>query len=158
MSPAPDLQTVTDRLDIADVLYRYARCIEERDFAGAAANFTADCFADYGKRATDQLNGSAAVEAWIGGALKHVVATSHHISNVTVRLTDSDHAEVVSYLHAWHQVPAPITPVVYGRYVDSFERTTDGWRIARRKVIAHGLTGFEHSDAQFHMLADEGAE
>ena len=154
MSSAADVQALSDRLDIADVLYEYARCIEERDFAGAAAKFTKDCVADYGQRGTDQLHGPAAVEAWIGGALQHVTATSHHISNVTVRLEGTDRAQVVSYLMAWHQVPAPVTPTVYGRYVDTFARTPDGWRIAARKVVAHGVAGFEGSQVQFHMLTD----
>jgi SnoaL-like domain len=54
-----------------------------------------------------------------------------------------DHAETTSYVHAWHRPPgASADPVILARYVDSFERTAAGWRIAHRRMFAHGLIGF----------------
>ncbi|WP_425558305.1 nuclear transport factor 2 family protein [Cryptosporangium japonicum] len=56
---------------------------------------------------------------------------------------DADHAETTSYLHAWHGVAgADVDPVVLARYVDRLERTPTGWRIAHRRMFAHGLIGF----------------
>jgi hypothetical protein len=56
---------------------------------------------------------------------------------------DADHAETTSYVHAWHGIPdAAADPVILARNVDSFERTPAGWRLARRRMFAHGLIGF----------------
>ena len=137
------IRELTDRAAITDILHTYARLVDERDFAAVARVFTDDCLAEYGVRETDTLHSSAAVVDWLTRQLRDGTATSHHISNVQISFPEPDHAETTSYVHAWHGTPgAPVDPVVLARYVDSFERTQTGWRIARRRMFAHGLVGF----------------
>jgi 3-phenylpropionate/cinnamic acid dioxygenase small subunit len=134
---------LVDRAAITEVLHTYARLVDEREFAAAAAVFTDDCLAEYGVRDTDTLHSSAAVADWLTRQLLDGTATSHHISNVQIDLTDDDHAETTSYVYSWHRPPgAAVDPVLLARYVDSFERTPVGWRIAHRRMFAHGLVGF----------------
>lgn len=137
------VRELTDRAAITEVLHTYARLVDERDFAAVAGVFTDDCLAEYGVRETDTLHSSAAVADWLTRQLLDSTATSHHISNVQISFPDADHAETTSYVYAWHGAPgAAVDPVVLARYVDSFERTPTGWRIAHRRMFAHGLVGF----------------
>jgi 3-phenylpropionate/cinnamic acid dioxygenase small subunit len=137
------VRELSDRAAITEVLHAYARFVDERDFAAAAGVFTDDCVAEYGIRETDILRSSAAVADWLTRQLLDGAAASHHISNVQISFPDADHAETTSYLYAWHRPPgAAVDPVILARYVDSFKRTPAGWRIAHRRMFAHGLVGF----------------
>ena len=134
---------LTARAAITEVLHAYAQRVDERDFAAVAELFTDDCLAEYGIGETDTMHSSAAVVDWLNSRLADGTQTSHHISNVQISYRDADHAETTSYVHAWHRPPgAPVDPVILARYVDSFERTPTGWRIAHRRMFAHGLIGF----------------
>ena len=136
------VRELTDRAAITEVLHNYARLVDERDFAAVAEVFTDDCLAEYGIRETEILHSSAELADWLARQVG-VSQTSHHISNVQIRFPDADHAETTSYVYAWHKIPGtPVDPIVMARYVDNFERTTSGWRIARRRMFAHGLVGF----------------
>jgi hypothetical protein len=37
---------------------------------------------------------------------------------------------------------AEADPILFARYVDRLERTPAGWRIARRRMLNHGLIDF----------------
>jgi hypothetical protein len=83
------------------------------------------------------------VADWLTSQLAEGAATSHHISNVQISFPGDGHAETTSYLCAWHRPPgAAADAVILARYVDSFTRTGAGWRIAHRRMFAHGLVGF----------------
>ena len=147
LSPDIDIavRELVDRVAITEVLHDYARLVDERDFAAVGALFTDDCLAEYGVRDSDTLRSSAAVTDWLTRQLSDGTATSHHVSNVQISFADEDHAETTAYVYAWHGTPggsASIDPVVLARYVDSFERTRAGWRIAHRRMFAHGLIAF----------------
>jgi 3-phenylpropionate/cinnamic acid dioxygenase small subunit len=142
-SDAAAVRELTDRAAVTEVLHTYARLVDEREFAAAAGVFTDECLAEYGVRETDTLHSSAAVADWLARQLLDGTATSHHVSNVQISFPDADHAETTSYVYAWHGAPGgAVDPVVLARYVDRFERTPTGWRIAHRRMFAHGLVGF----------------
>ncbi|GLK99250.1 nuclear transport factor 2 family protein [Dactylosporangium matsuzakiense] len=137
------VRELADRTAITAVLHTYARLVDERAFAAVAGVFTDDCLAEYGIGEDDTLRSAAAVVDWLTRRLPAGTTTSHHISNVLIAFPDADHAETTAYVHAWHGVPgAPVDPVLLARYADSFVRTPAGWRIAHRRMFAHGLIGF----------------
>lgn len=137
------IRELADRAAITQVLHTYARLVDEREYEAVAALFTDDCLADYGQGEGDTLRSAKEVTDWLTRQLRHMKVTSHHISNVEIRFTDADHADTVAYLYAWHILPGlDVDPVVLGRYVDRFVRTpAHGWRIAERRLFAHGLVG-----------------
>lgn len=136
------VRELIDRAAITEVLHSYARLLDERDFTGAAGAFAEDCLVEYSMRDADILRSPAAVADWLRRQVG-TATTSHHISNVLISLHDADHAEATSYVYAWHDVPdSAIDPVILARYVDTFERTPAGWRVARRRMLAHGAIGF----------------
>jgi 3-phenylpropionate/cinnamic acid dioxygenase small subunit len=137
------VRELIDRAAVTEVLYSYARLVDGRDFAAAAELFTDDCVAEYGIRETEIMRSSAAVADWLASQLRDGSASSHHISNVQVSFPDADHAEATCYVYAWHRMPgAAADPIVLARYVDRLERTPDGWRIAHRRLLGHGLIDF----------------
>jgi 3-phenylpropionate/cinnamic acid dioxygenase small subunit len=137
---ASAVRELTDRTAITAVLYTYARLVDERDFAAVAGVFADDCLAEYGVGEEDTLHSAANVVDWLTRRLGDGTATSHHISNVLITFTGADEAETTSYLQAWHRMPGD--PVILARYVDRLVRTPAGWRIAHRRMFAHGLIGF----------------
>jgi 3-phenylpropionate/cinnamic acid dioxygenase small subunit len=143
MSVETAVRELSDRAAITELVHTYARLVDERDFAGAAGVFTEDCRAEYGVREADTMGSAAAVGDWLTQQLREGTATSHHISNVQIEFADADHAATTSYVYAWHRSPGvEVEPVVMARYVDRVERTAGGWRIAHRRMFAHGLVGF----------------
>lgn len=139
------VRELSDRAAITEVLHDYARLVDERDFVAVGELFTDHCLAEYGIRDSDTLRSSTAVTDWLTRQLSDGTTTSHHVSNVQIRFGDVDHAETTAYVYAWHGTPgdgAAIDPIILARYVDSFERTPAGWRIAHRRMFAHGLVGF----------------
>jgi 3-phenylpropionate/cinnamic acid dioxygenase small subunit len=137
------VRQLIDRAAVTEVLYSYARLVDERAFAAAAGVFTDECLAEYGIHETYIMHSSAAVADWLTSQLRDVSATSHHISNVQVSFPDADHAEATCYVYAWHRMPGTgADPIVLARYVDRLERTPTGWRIAHRRMLGHGLIDF----------------
>jgi 3-phenylpropionate/cinnamic acid dioxygenase small subunit len=146
------LRELIDRAAITDVLHTYARLVDERDFAAAAGVFTDDCLAEYGISDTEIMHSSAAVSQWLASRLHGGALTSHHISNVQIGFADADHADAISYVYAWHRLPGVAEdPIIHARYVDRLQRTPTGWRIAHRRMFAHGLIGFP--EGILHPLA-----
>ena len=137
------IRELTDRAAITEILHAYARLVDEPEITAVATLFTDDCVAEYGIRESDTMRSSAAVAGWLTRMLADGTPTSHHISNVQIRFPDADHAESICYVHAWHGAPGTAAdPVILARYVDGLERTPAGWRIAHRRMLAHGLIGF----------------
>jgi len=136
-----DLSELNDRVEITELLYESFRRLDHADVAGVAALFTEDAVFDFAP------GGSAAgrdvIEGVMGQLLVPYVHTSHHISNVQIRFESPDRALVISYVMGWHEY-ADETPnaTAYGEYNDTWERTTGGWKVAARKILAHGLDGF----------------
>lgn len=137
MNEAKSRSNPEDRAAIEEVLAIYCIALDEMDLDRLAALFTADCRVDYGPDARLQSNGAADLRQSLERMWRWR-RTSHHLSNVTIDFEDADTANVVSYVLAWHERPDLTSATVYGRYVDRFVRTTEGWRIAKRRMLMNG--------------------
>jgi hypothetical protein len=127
------LRLLQDRLDITDVLYRYASTIDRFDSEGLRSVLADDMWAQYGN--ADPITGGDAVAAWIGEATAHVV-WQHHLLSVYHVDIDGDHASALVY-HTSHQVfedEAETAKVLVGRYHDELRREPDGWRISKLEL------------------------
>ena len=96
---APTLNTdavrvLQDRIDITDVLYRYASTIDRFDHAGLRSVLADDLWAQYGN--ADPVVGGDAVAAWIGEAIAPVV-WQHHLLSVYHVEVDGDEARALVY-------------------------------------------------------------
>lgn len=133
MTPAA-LQRLADRIELEELVVRYANAIDRRDFDALDGVFTADAYIDY--RAMGGIDGAyPAVKKWLPQALGHFPGYMHLVGNCEFRV-DGDRASGRVACFNPMVVPNPQggsdTMFLGLWYVDEYRRTAGGWRIARR--------------------------
>ncbi|WP_370250609.1 nuclear transport factor 2 family protein [Nocardioides sp.] len=130
-----DLQEISDRLEIADVITRYTRAIDAGDWDRLDTVFTADAHIDY-TESGGIAAGFAEVKPWLAEMLPAFFpARMHTIGQVDVVFDGDDDARVVAYFDN----PMPVddgkggTRIVEigGMYHHEMVRTEHGWRSRR---------------------------
>jgi len=130
LSADPALRVIQDRIDISDVLYRYASTIDEFDLDGLRSTLSDDLWAQYGN--AEPVIGGDAVAAWIGEAIEPVI-WQHHLLSVYHVEVDGDDAKALVY-HTSHQLfedDPDSAKVLIGRYHNELRREVDGWKISK---------------------------
>ena len=129
-----DLQQVLDRLAVSDVLHRYGSALDEKDWPTLLSCFTPDCRALYAGQ-TQWLTSGAEIVDWIR-AMTATTPWQHHFLSVQLLEITGDGATSVTYLvssqHTDEQPPGLVR--MLGTYHDVHLRTSDGWRIAERRL------------------------
>lgn len=130
-----DLKQLTDRIEIEELLVRYSRAIDSKDFDTLETLFTQDATFDGGSLGCPV--GAPAIRAMIEGTLTGLDSTQHLVGKSLVEL-DGDQAEVRTYLISQHireSTPGPVKHYALGgEYADRLVRTPAGWRIAYRRL------------------------
>ena len=129
-----DLQTLSDRAEIADVLTRYTRAIDTGEWDRLDTVFTPDAQIDY-----TQSGGIAAaypeVKPWLAEMLPAFFPKRMHtLGQLDIRI-DGDEASCSAYFHN----PMPMDDGAGGEKIVEFggiyhhtlARTPDGWRSVR---------------------------
>jgi hypothetical protein len=129
-----DLQHISDRLEIDDLLTHFAVAIDTKQYDLLDDVFTADALIDY--TAAGGIRGSyPEAKRWITEVMAPFTVCQHLIVNHDVRI-DGDRAHVRSYLYNPLGIPDGAGGTkrffVGGYYDDDCIRTADGWRIAGR--------------------------
>jgi hypothetical protein len=148
LSPDATIRALQDRMEITDVLYRYASTIDRFDHAGLRSVLADDVWAQYGN--ADSVVGGDAVAAWIGEATANVV-WQHHLLSVYHVEVDGDRASALVY-HTSHQVfedDPDTAKLLVGRYHDELRRDGDTWRISR--LVLEILWGEAKTDAAGYL-------
>jgi 3-phenylpropionate/cinnamic acid dioxygenase small subunit len=139
MSP----REVSDRIRIQDLLVRYTRAIDTKDWALLDTCFTPDAHVDY--TASGGTKGSyPEVRAWLAKALAPFPITAHYITNSQVELLgDRARARTLVYNPMFFANPDGSLHdfTVGATYVDELVWTDQGWRIARRVEEAGFMQG-----------------
>jgi ketosteroid isomerase-like protein len=141
-APSGSLSTVADRLEITEVLYRYAMALDSHDWEGLKSVFTPDAVADF-LDLGGVNEGLDAITALIAGVLSGLDA-SQHLIGCPLATVDGDTATATCYLQAQHVfkgAPGGDHFLVGGTYVDRLVRTADGWRIVHRTLHASWMDG-----------------
>jgi ketosteroid isomerase-like protein len=124
------LRAIQDRIEITDVLYRYASTIDAFDLDGMRGTVTDDLRAQYGN--AEPVVGGDAVAAWIAEMIAPVI-WQHHLLSVYHVEVNGDDAKALVY-HTSHQLfeDEPETAkVLVGRYRNELRREADGWKISQ---------------------------
>jgi len=134
---ALDLQQINDRIEIEELLARYSRALDFRQFDQLQGIFTEDGQFDAGGLGHPQ--GPAAIREMIEGTIGGLDATQHLVGKSLIEFSDDgDSAEVRTYLisqHVRESTPGPIKHYFLGgEYFDRVVRTPQGWRIAFRRL------------------------
>jgi 3-phenylpropionate/cinnamic acid dioxygenase small subunit len=133
-------QQLSDLQDITDVLHAYCRAVDDNRPDDIITLFTDDCRYDYGGATGRFDTKEHAYKFFRAGTDKIYKRSAHYLSNVEITFTGGDEADGVSYVAAWHEFHDESLPNawIFGRYVDRFVRSGDGWRICQRTVVTMG--------------------
>lgn len=132
---ARTLESLLDRMEIIELLHRYATAIDDRDWVRLATCFTADAVALYGP-VLGRQDGIAAIEKTCRASLEPLDASQHIIGTHEIEL-DGDRARARCYVHAQHTRAGTAGGdnfVIGATYLDELVRTPDGWRIREREL------------------------
>ena len=137
------LQEISDRLQIQDLLTRYALAIDTKDWALLDTCFLPDSTVDY--TSTGGRKGTyPEIRRWLAEALAPFAVTMHCIGNTTVEL-EGDRARARSYLWNPMGYQKPDGDIhwftVSAHYVDEIARTSHGWRIQKRVIEQSAIMG-----------------
>jgi 3-phenylpropionate/cinnamic acid dioxygenase small subunit len=133
------LRQLLDRQEITAVMAAYARWADLNQPEQQAAVFTADCRVSY--HPGDWITGRAALTDKLRTALAGYTRTSHHVGNIEIDFEGPGAATAQSAVIAWHRRHDGSEWTLYGRYVDRWTRTEEGWRLAERELRAAGAAG-----------------
>lgn len=137
------LRQLLDRQEIAAVMAAYTRCADLNQPERQASVFTEDCRVRY--HPADWIIGRAALTEKLRTALAGYTSTSHHVTNIEIDFEGPDSATAQSAVIAWHRRRDGSEWTLYGRYVDRWTRTEQGWRLAERELRAAGAVGRDES-------------
>ncbi len=134
----PDNTTVgvEDRLEIHDILNRYALMVDRREWKRMDDIFSSDATIDY--RSTGGEQGPYRdVLAWLDRALAPWPINLHYITNIVLDLDkNGDRGKSTCYFHApmGRETADGKQEIITncGYYEDDLVRTENGWRIQHR--------------------------
>jgi len=137
------VRELSDRLAINDLLVRYTRAIDTKDWNLLDTCFLPDADVDY--TATGGAAGKyPEVRAWLAKALAPFPITVHYIANSIVELAgDRAKARTLVFNPMFFANPDGSLHdfTVGATYVDELVWTADGWRIAKRAEEAGFMQG-----------------
>ncbi|MGV0793506.1 nuclear transport factor 2 family protein [Mycolicibacterium sp. XJ1819] len=150
------ISQLLDREEIRDVIYRYARGIDRRDF-----ELVRQCYHPDGIDRHPGFTGARDdyIE-WLRNILPRYAFTVHFVGNVLVE-TDGDEAAAESYTVAYHASAEDVDNArenfIAGiRYADRFTRNGRGWRIAERTVITDWVQPWQPDRRRAERFAPNG--
>lgn len=126
-----DLQTLADRIEINDLLTRYAHAVDSKDWALYRTVFTPDAHIDY-ESAGGVKGDIETVVSWLEQTMAGFPMTQHLVANIDVKL-DGDTATVRAMFYNPMGTPNGKTFFCGGWYNHELVRTPDGWR--SRKLV-----------------------
>ena len=124
------MTAVEDHIEIQQLMYRYARCADRKDYAGFAEVFCEDAiFINRG----EQVVSLAAIQDMMQ-ALEKYTQTLHLVHNVFYEVQGAT-AAGETYCQALHLLEDKGVEIKVDMgviYQDKLQRTSSGWRIAQR--------------------------
>jgi hypothetical protein len=125
-----DIQRISDELEIASVLNRYARAVDSKDWQLLRSLFTDDAELDYSS-VGGPAGGREEVCGWLERSLTLMPMTQHFVTNIEADI-DADTATVRAMFYNPMLFPgATETSACGGYYHHVMVRTETGWRSKR---------------------------
>jgi len=150
---AETVQRLLDRVEIQNVMLRYARGVDRRDWELVRATF----FEDGTDHHTDFRGKRDEFIKWVSEKHASVSKSTHFLGNCLVEFASDTVAIVETYFQAILELGAEaeahrkmlietadtkadgrIRVDVLGRYLDRFEKRNGEWRVAERRVAFDG--------------------
>jgi 3-phenylpropionate/cinnamic acid dioxygenase small subunit len=146
----------TDKLEITELLYRYAELIDAGDFDGIGRLLARSTF---GGPASGSVSGADNIAKLFAMTTRrypehgNTPRTRHLVLNPVVELSGDGTAATRSTFCVMQDTETvPIQPIVVGRYYDAFARDDQGWYFTERKVDIQMI-----GDVSAHLMVDPSA-
>jgi 3-phenylpropionate/cinnamic acid dioxygenase small subunit len=146
----------TDKLEITELLYRYAELIDAGDFDGVGRLLARSTF---GGPASGSVSGADNIAKLFAMTTRrypehgNTPRTRHLVLNPVVELSGDGTAAARSTFCVMQDTEtASIQPIVVGRYYDAFARDDQGWYFTERKVDIQMI-----GDVSAHLMVDPSA-
>ena len=125
-----------DRLDVMDLMARYAECVDSGDAAGYAALFTLDGVVEH---SAGSVRGRAEIQAWVEGLVREnrvgKASRLKHFMGLPVIRGDGDRATARTYVTIpRHMDSGEIVIRLAGTYFDDCVKQDGAWLIAKRVI------------------------
>lgn len=131
-------QELAAKQAIKELVFRYCRAIDRRDFEMLATLYAEDSLDEHG----DLFSGSGDdFVKWVPSILATMHATSHQVMNHLIALDpdNPDYAEGEVYIQAYHLMDGEggerIHLIGGGRYLDKYTRRAGCWQFSHRKIV-----------------------
>jgi len=127
------LQEIADRLEIDDLLTRYATAVDSKDWDLFATCFTADAFIDY--TAAGGIKGRLPeVRRWLAEVLPAFPMTQHLVTNRVIVIRGDTATCRCAFFNPMGLPDGDSLTLFFdgGYYNDKLVRASEGWRIAER--------------------------
>lgn len=129
-----------DRLDIMEVVGRYALAADTRDWSLLDRTFVRDATGDFSRY---RMTGRDKIRDMMRAHLDGCGTTQHLLGNYRIEV-DGDSARCTSLIRAFHAGAGSrhgVTYELFGEYSDELVRTKKGWRIRHRTMRIFHETG-----------------
>jgi 3-phenylpropionate/cinnamic acid dioxygenase small subunit len=143
---------VTDKLEIIELLYRYAELIDAGDFDGVGALLSRSSFGGTGPQGVSGADNIAKLFAATTRRYPdhgNTPRTRHLVLNPIVELTGDTAVSRSTFCVVQDTEAVSIQPIVVGRYFDSFAREDGAWHFTERKVQIQMI-----GDTSDHLMVD----
>ncbi len=147
---------MTDKLEITELLSRYAELIDAGDFDGVGQSLARSSF---GGPASGSVSGAEHIAKLFAKTTRrypdhgNTPRTRHLVLNPIVELNGDGTAVARSTFCVLQDTETvPIQPIVVGRYYDAFGRDDSGWYFTERKVEIQMI-----GDVSAHLMVDPGS-
>jgi hypothetical protein len=133
----PVLQEVVDRMQLRDLMNRYARAVDAKDPELLRTVVTPDIDFNYNNGARTFVGYDGYLNMLKGTWMFH--ATMHFMGNQTVEFHGADAASMETYANAHHLHAGPdgkeMDMVVGLRYLDDVIRVDGRWKVRKRVMV-----------------------
>ncbi|OAA26839.1 SnoaL-like domain-containing protein [Frankia sp. EI5c] len=134
-----DLQALADKIEIQEVLARYSRGVDTKDWDLWRTVFTPDAFIDYRAASSSDTSFGTRDEmgVWLQNSVGTLPMTQHYITNVEIDL-DGDTARVLAMFFNPMRLPGTAgLSYCGGFYNHEMVRTDEGWK--SRKLVEENV-------------------
>ena len=130
------LQRLEDLQEITQLLVDYGELLDLRDLDGFAALWTED--AEFVMSTGLTAVGRAAIREMLGGVMARSPKSAMHIeTNPRIQLHGDQATSTIMYAVAFTQPDGLARVTMLGHHHDDLVRTSDGWRIQRRRNVVN---------------------
>jgi hypothetical protein len=139
--PSLHAQQLVASEQIRRLIFDYAFHLDMNHPNELADLFVEDCVVIYGPNFGAE--GREAYKKTLEGIGTYFVATSHHVSNISIDFRSDDEATVRSVVYAWHRYSRSRPDgILWGQYHDTVVRVNGEWRFKRRELRTTGVQDF----------------